>query len=153
QTEIVTPQGSTAIGLSTNEGVRFQGWHARPDSYLLVIFDEAPGVRPDIYEAVEGISAGGDVRHLLLGNPVVSSGPFYDVFASDPRAWERFSMGAFGTPNLRGLALEDLLALGNEAHDVAARPYLVTRRWGGSSRSRLTTRSSRWPGSRRQRGG
>jgi hypothetical protein len=31
QTEIVMPDGSHALGLSTNEGVRFQGWHARPD--------------------------------------------------------------------------------------------------------------------------
>jgi hypothetical protein len=87
QTEITMSDGSKALGLSTNEGVRFQGWHARPGSFLLVIFDEAPGVRPDIYEAVEGISAGGDVRLLLLGNPVISSGPFFDIYATDAPGW------------------------------------------------------------------
>jgi phage terminase large subunit len=84
QTEITMPDGSKALGLSTNEGVRFQGWHARPGSFLLLIGDEAPGVRPDILEAWEGISAGGDVRLLLLGNPTIASGPFFDVFATDP---------------------------------------------------------------------
>jgi len=60
-----------AIGLSSNEGVRFQGWHGK----ILVVIDEAPGVRPDIYEAIEGIRAGGDVRILALGNPTLASGP------------------------------------------------------------------------------
>ena len=129
QTEIVMPDGAHALGLSTNEGVRFQGWHARPGSFLLIIMDEAPGVRPDIYEGAEGISAGGDVRHLLLGNPVISSGPFYDIFATDAPNWRRFTIDAFDSPNLRGLSLQDLLGLGDAALDVSQRPYLVTRRW------------------------
>jgi hypothetical protein len=45
-----------ALGLSTNEGVRFQGWHGK----ILIVIDEAPGVRPEIYEAIEGIRAGGN---------------------------------------------------------------------------------------------
>lgn len=129
QTEIVMPDGSHALGLSTNEGVRFQGWHARPDSFLLLIADEAPGVRPDIFEAWEGISAGGDVRWLLIGNPIVSSGPFYDVFAGDADGWQRFTINAFDTPNLRGVSLPDLLAMPDAAVAVSARPYLVTRDW------------------------
>ncbi len=129
QTEIVTPSGAKAIGLSTNEGVRFQGWHARPESALVVIFDEAPGVMPDIYESVQGIAAGGDVRWLLIGNPVISSGPFFDIFAGDVPGWTRFTIDAFDTPNLAGLTLESLLALPEHELDVNVRPYLVTRRW------------------------
>jgi phage terminase large subunit len=129
QTEIITPSGAKAMGLSTNEGVRFQGWHARPDSFLLIVFDEAPGVQPDIYEAVEGISAGGDVRRLLIGNPVLASGPFFDIFASDVPGWSRVTIDAFDTPNLAGLTLDGLLALPEEQLDDNQRPYLVTRRW------------------------
>lgn len=129
QTEIVTPSGAKAIGLSTNEGVRFQGWHARPESALVVIFDEAPGVMPDIYESVQGIAAGGDVRWLLIGNPVISSGPFFDIFAGDVPGWKRYTIDAFDTPNLAGLTLESLLALPEHELDVNVRPYLVTRRW------------------------
>lgn len=129
QTDIAMPGGARALGLSTNEGVRFQGWHARPGSFLLVIFDEAPGVRPDIYEAVEGISAGGDVRHLLLGNPVTASGPFYDLFASAAQGWLRVTIDAFDTPNLRGLGVRDLLSGDEAALDLCPRPYLVARRW------------------------
>lgn len=129
QTEIVTPSGAKAIGLSTNEGVRFQGWHARPESALVVVFDEAPGVAPDIYEAVQGISAGGDVRWLLIGNPVLASGPFYELFSGDVPGWTRLTIDAFDTPNLEGLTLEELLALPEHELDQNVRPYLVTRRW------------------------
>src|SRR5258705_6995815 len=73
-----------AIGLSTNEGVRLQGFHGKN---VLIVLDEAPGILPEIYEAIESIRAGGDVRVLALGNPVISSGPFYDAFTSHREGW------------------------------------------------------------------
>jgi phage terminase large subunit len=167
-TDITLPTGERAIGLSTNEGVRFQGWHARPESFLLVVFDEAPGVRADIWEAVQGIAAGGDVRILAIGNPVIASGPFYDVYSGQAPGWTRLTIDAFDTPNLAGLTLERLLALPEHELDDNPRPYLVTRRWvrdayysgawiircgnpacAASSRCNRTTRCCRWPGSRR----
>jgi phage terminase large subunit len=125
-----------AVGWSTNEGVRFQGIHA---PHLLFIMDEAPGVRPDIWGAIEGARAGGDVRVLALGNPVIASGPFYDCFTKDRDRWHTISISAFDTPNLVNLrrtpdepwraTLETLLALGEDDLDRNVRPYLTTRRW------------------------
>jgi phage terminase large subunit len=129
QTEIRLPTGEFAIGLSTNEGVRFQGFHAREGAFLLVIFDEAPGVIPSIYEARAGIAAGGDVRFFDIGNPVLPSGPFYDTFISPDPSWRRFTIDAFDTPNLAGVALSDLLTMSDAELDHTERPYLVTRRW------------------------
>jgi phage terminase large subunit len=114
-----------AMGLSTNEGVRFQGWHGK----ILIVIDEAPGVRPEIYEAIEGIRAGGDVRVLALGNPTVSSGPFYDAFTTDRDSWKLFTISAFDTPNLAGLDVPSLLALPEDELDRNELPYLTTRRW------------------------
>lgn len=128
-----------AIGLSTNEGVRFQGWHGR----VLIVMDEAPGVRPDVWEAIEGIRAGGDVRVLALGNPTIASGPFHEAFTALRSGWQTFTIDAFASPNLRALfppdveptTLDDedvvapLLALPDEALDDNPRPYLTTRRW------------------------
>ena len=114
-----------AIGLSTNEGVRFQGWHGK----ILIVIDEAPGVRPEIYEAIEGIRAGGDVRVLALGNPTIASGPFYDAFTMNREGWSLFTIGAFDTPNLAGLDVSSLLALPEDELDHNVRPYLTTRRW------------------------
>ena len=114
-----------AIGLSTNEGVRFQGFHGD----VLIIIDEAPGVMPEIYEAIAGITAGGDVRILALGNPVIASGPFYDVFTEKREHWNLITISAFDTPNLAGLTLETLLTLPDHELDLNPYPHLTTRRW------------------------
>ena len=136
ETEIRLATGEFAFGLSTNEGVRFQGFHARPGRFLLVIFDEAPGVMPSIYEAVEGIRSGGDVRMLALGNPTVASGPFYDAFASQRAGWQTFTIDALDTPNFedetqpgRQLSLAELLQLPDHRLDYSPRPYLISRRY------------------------
>jgi hypothetical protein len=125
-TELKLGPGNYAIGLSTNEGVRFQGFHG---NHILVILDEAPGVKPDIWEAIEGARAGGDVRILALGNPTIASGPFHDAFTDNRDGWAPFTIGAFDTPNLAGLTLEDILGMPEEALDTNVRPYLTTRRW------------------------
>lgn len=129
RTEIRLPTGEFAIGLSTNEGVRFQGYHAREGSFLLVVFDEAPGIRADIYTAVEGIRSGGDVRLLYIGNPVVTGGPFYDIFAGDHAGWYLRTISAFDTPNFRGVTLQDLLAMSDAELQDNERPYLITRQF------------------------
>jgi hypothetical protein len=125
KTELRIGPGNYAIGLSTNEGVRFQGFHGR----VLIVVDEAPGVKADIWEAVEGIRAGGDVRVLALGNPTIASGPFHDAFTSNREGWCTFTISAFDSPNLTGLSLDELLTLAHPELDHCVRPYLVTRRW------------------------
>jgi len=139
QTALQMGPQNYAVGLSTNEGVNFQGWHGD----VLIVLDEAPGVRPDIYEAIEGIRAGGDVRLLLLGNPTVAGGPFYEAFTRGRSGWVGFTIDAFATPNFHGLypegvdpatlpdeeAIAPLLAMTDEELDHNPRPYLTTRRW------------------------
>jgi phage terminase large subunit len=121
-----------AIGLSTDEASRFQGFHS---GHLLIVLDEAPGVRAEVYEAIEGLRAGGQVRVLALGNPTVSGGPFYSAFTTTRSTWKTFTINAFDTPNLAGWPLERLRQLPkglSENDSIFAhcpRPYLVTRRW------------------------
>lgn len=115
-----------ALGLSTNEGVRFQGFRA---PHTLIVLDEAPGVRPDIWEAIEGIRAGGDVRVLAIGNPTIPGGPFYDAFTGQRAGWETITISAFDTPNLLGLDLEALLAMSPDELGRSERSYLTTRQW------------------------
>jgi phage terminase large subunit len=125
KTELRIGPGNYALGLSTNEGVRFQGFHG----HVLIIVDEAPGVKAEIWEAIEGIRAGGDVRVLALGNPTIASGPFHDAFTTHRDGWATFTISAFDTPNLHGLSLDELLALPDAELEYVPRPYLTTRRW------------------------
>ena len=121
-----------AMGLSTDQGVRFQGHHAPK---ILVVFDEAVGVKGEIWEALEGIRAGGDVNVLALGNPTHASGPFYEAHTRG-KAWKAIRISAFDTPNLvdlgcgrNGERISRLLDLDEDALGVNPRPYLVRRRW------------------------
>lgn len=117
-----------ALGLSTNEGVNFQGHHGD----ILVIIDEAPGVRHDIYEAIEGIRAGGDVTVLALGNPTTVGNEFHSAFLTEGNdtGWDLFTIPAFATPNfarfpnieaIQNASLEDRLRV--------PRPYLTNPQW------------------------
>ena len=114
-----------AIGLSTNETDRFQGFHGD----VLVVVDEASGVLAEIWESIHGISAGGEVHVVAIGNPLRASGPFYDAFTSGREGWHTITISAFDTPNLAGLTPETLLALPDEELDNNPWPYLTTKRW------------------------
>ena len=132
QTELRLGPQNYAIGLSTDDSSRFQGFHS---GHVLIVLDEAPGVRDEVYEAVEGIRAGGQVHVLALGNPTVAGGPFYDAFTTNRTSWRTFTINAFDTPNLEGLPLDTLrllprgLSENDSTFEYRPRPYLVTRRW------------------------
>ncbi len=120
-----------AFGASSSAGVNIQGLHG---SDVLIIADEAPGIESDIWDAIEGIRAGGNVHVLELGNPVIPSGHFYDSFTRNRSIYHCISISAFDTPNLqhpdgRPLTPDELLAMTPE--DLAFRPFpsLITRDW------------------------
>ena len=138
-----------AYGLSTSvtnqdEGVKFQGIHNR---HVLIIMDEAPGVDPKIWQAMEGARASGDVHVLAIGNPTISSGPFHDAFIKGRGIWEPYTISAFDTPNfndipgfrgkqldkdnnvLEGSKLECLLKMTDADLNNNPIPYLTTRLW------------------------
>lgn len=121
-----------AFGASSSAGVNIQGLHGQD---VLIIADEAPGIMPDIWDAIEGIRAGGRVHMLELGNPVIPSGHFFDSFTRSRAIYNPISISAFDTPNLqledgsRPLTLEELMTLPDERLDFAPLPFLITRRW------------------------
>lgn len=130
-TELRLSESWWAYGFSTSatkqdEGVRFQGFHG---GHLLVIFDEAIGIHPDIWTALEGVLSSGHVRFLCLMNPTVPSGPAYDA-CSDP-AYNVIHISAFDTPNFDGLTLSELTSWPRDDPrlDIAPWPDLLSRRW------------------------
>lgn len=86
-----------ATGISPKDSVNFQGFH---QEHVLVVFDEAPGVRYDIVQGAESLLASGDAHMLWIGNPTESSGHFYEAFR-DPN-WTKIQISAFETPNFTG---------------------------------------------------
>lgn len=111
------------------QGVRFQGFHS---GHVLILVDEAPGVDAEIYEAIEGIRAGGTVHVGVFGNPTVPGGYFYDCFTKDRAQWHCIRIDGLDTPNLEGITLEDILQMPLDKGgplDENPWPYLITRRY------------------------
>ena len=123
--------GCYAYGRSTDQGVRFRGEHADEDAALLVVLDEANGIRDDVTAELDGIAAGGDVRILMLGNPDDASGSFHDAFAEDSDRWETLTVDAFSTPNFECWPTPDALRAADPAELDARsmRPYLAMPTW------------------------
>lgn len=82
-----------ALGLSSDKSDQFQGFHS---PHLLAVVDEASGVSPEIYEAIDGLAP---ERVLMIGNPLQNSGRFADVFKY-PNV-HKIHISAYDTPNVK----------------------------------------------------
>jgi hypothetical protein len=81
----------------------FQGIHAR---YVLIILDEANGIRGPLHEAAGSLMANDDSKMLMIGNPDDPNGEYFE--ASKPGSgWNVISVSAFDTPNFTGEPLPD----------------------------------------------
>lgn len=94
QTELNMGDTWFAIGLSTNEPDKFQGYHAE---HLLVLVDEAAGVDEDIFQAVDAVLTAKGNRLCMLGNPTSGSGTFYNSHRD--RSTHKIKITAWDTPN------------------------------------------------------
>ncbi len=66
---------------------------------LLYILDEASGIKPEIFEGIEGNRAGG-ARLIMFSNPTRTSGDFYDAFNSKERFYSTHTISSEETPNV-----------------------------------------------------
>src|SRR5581483_6536590 len=144
-TDLTMPGGSRAFGLSTNNPGNFHGFHGR---YVLIVVDEAAEIKAEIFSALKGIMAGGEVHIVYLMNPTEPTGPSVDLF-NDPTVTP-FTVDGLYTPNMEGYHIyedpdlntpdrdpdwdHNLLALPdtplNQCElDADPRPYLIRRRF------------------------
>ena len=136
--------GTTTTVTAQKGSTAFQGTHS---GHVLIIVDEAPGIHPALWGAIEGIRAAGYVRVLALGNPTIPSGPFYDAFTTRSPNINCITISAFDTPNFKDVYLKyidtqtgKIVIFGNlngrnllemdvdELNDNPA-PYLTTKSW------------------------
>lgn len=77
---------------------KFHGHHAAGG--ILVIGDEANGIPPEIItEGFDNVTSAADCRQLLLSNPFVPSGPFWNATRS--KDWHTITISAFDHPNVK----------------------------------------------------
>jgi phage terminase large subunit len=118
-----------AVGLSTDEPERFQGFH---NENVLVIGDEASGLNEFVYSAFENPLSSGNSHLLLIGNPTQQTGSFRDSFTSE--SYKQFHISVFDTPNFThfGITPDDIKTgvwKDKLAGKVMTYPSLVTPQW------------------------
>lgn len=75
---------------------RFQGFH---NKYVLIIFDEAAGIIPEIWEAKDRLITNKNCKFVAIGNPTSARGPFVDCF-KDSR-YNKITVSVFDSPNYK----------------------------------------------------
>jgi len=118
-----------AIGASSGDPDKLQGFHAASGD-ILIIVDEAAGVNEDAFEAIEGMMTSEKARMLMIGNPTSATGSFRQSHHS----WEhanKIHISAFDSPNFvnNGInTIEDLQEANLDNIEII-NPYLVAPRW------------------------
>lgn len=118
-----------AIGASSSDPDKLQGFHAGSGD-ILIIVDEAAGVNEQAFEAIEGMMTSEGARMLMIGNPTSDSGTFRESHHSWTHA-KKIHISCFDSPNFinNGIStLEDLKEIDLDAIEIVS-DYLISPRW------------------------
>ena len=116
--EGVKPPDDAEAGIS--------GYHA---PHLLIIIDEAGGIKPAFGQSIEALMTGVDTHMLVLGNPPVSGDASWFEKVSGSPLFNTITISYLDTPNFTG---EETGACGScppevDRHDVAQ--HLIDKQW------------------------
>ena len=133
QTEIKVREDWFAVGFSTAGDAserefgtpKFQGFHAEN---LLLLFDEAPGVKHEIWVSANSLLVADNNKFLAVGNPMSPTGDFYEACKSP--LWKKVQVSSFDHPNVK------------EGKEII--PGAVTKEWIEERRQEWTEESPLW---------
>jgi len=92
------------------QGSSFQGFHSK---YVMIIFDEATGIPPDIWKMAQGLlTSGVIVKWVCIANPTTRSCQFFDCFSAAD--WFTMKLDCFDSPNLKANGITNLHKLTRE---------------------------------------
>lgn len=97
-------ESSFVMGFSTDNMNAIAGKHAEN---ILIIFDEAQGLKDDVYSGFAGIKQSGIIKEVLIGNPTLKDGcvgKFYESF-SESSDYKKITISAFDTPNFKNTTI------------------------------------------------
>lgn len=99
-----------ALGITSDNPVNYQGFHA---SNILVILDEADGIKKEVWDALEGTLTTQNAKLLAIGNPLDPTSEFAKRVrnAQKPKS------------NVIRIPAEDVLAVSDQF------PFLLQRSW------------------------
>ena len=101
-----SPQTKTTA-TKEQQGSSFQGFHSK---HVMIIFDEATGVTPDVWIMAQGLlTSGAIVKFIAIANPTTRNCTFFECFSSPE--WKKITINCFDSPNLiaNGITSKELL--------------------------------------------
>lgn len=107
----------------TQQATAFQGFH---NANVLIIFDEAAGILPQIWEAAEHLMTAGFCRMVAIGNPTSAIGNFPDCFTATSQ-WNQITISVLDTPNYK-MSKEVIPGLSGRAYEKS-----IADKWGRDS--------------------
>ncbi|MDR1191278.1 MAG: hypothetical protein LBK60_06400 [Verrucomicrobiales bacterium] len=93
ETDLITPNGSRAVGFSTDDPEKFEGWHNKD---LLIIVDEAKSVPQSIFGAIRRCAP---KRLLVMSSPGAPRGELYDAYGTKKTLYRSLVVTAFDCPH------------------------------------------------------
>ena len=102
-TDLLAPNGARAIGFSTDDPGKFEGWH---NKNLLMVFDEAKSIPDEIFAAHERCQA---TRTLLMSSAGTTEGEFAAAFTSRKKFYSTHTVTSYDCPHLEPAWIEGMI--------------------------------------------
>jgi hypothetical protein len=74
-----------AAGIASSQPLNIEGYHSE---HLLAVFDEAKGIGPAIWDAVQGMRTTQEAKMLVASTPGGPHGEFFKVFTKHRATWK-----------------------------------------------------------------
>lgn len=122
QLAVRSPGGGAVLGFTSESSSSYTGFHA---PLVAVVLSEAQGIAPDAWIGLQACATGPDDKFVCTGNPLTTSGKFFDSFRSPQ--WRSFQTSCYDHPNLSG---RGAYVFGGPSKEWVAR---MAAEWGESS--------------------
>jgi len=94
QVDLTAPNGSRALGFSTDDPGKFEGWH---NDNLFMICDEAKSIPDEIFMAIERCQP---KRLLLMSSAGSTTGEFASAFSTRKKYYSKHTVTSYDCPHL-----------------------------------------------------
>jgi hypothetical protein len=96
------------ISFGTSKAETPEALAGRHADYMLIIADEASGIPDPVFEAAAGSMSGKNAVTILAGNPIRTSGLFFDTQHKLRDLWKTLKISCVGHPRVSQDFLEDM---------------------------------------------
>lgn len=100
---------------TAREKENISGLHA---DNMLIVVDEASGLKPDIFEALDTTLTGANNKIVMIGNPTQVSGPFFDSFHTFKKRWVNLTFNSEESPFVQKEQIDYYIEKYGKNHDL-----------------------------------